>query len=302
MTSKFFYLALFAALCFFCTTQQPSVPHQDPKELKTQVSQLNERLVEAAKDKNINAVIDRYAADAVLMAEYQPVIKGRKSIAAYYTALFAQQQVISYRKVTTELLDFDSTVLEMGTFTKKLANERGFQGKYWNVWRKTAEGDLLLQAETFGFFHPVDDPSEWVVEGLPMEPSSVRTTVELDAYNALMENIVRDRDTETIISLFSEDAAYYPFADTTKTGRTGLHQHYTDYHRPPVTIDSIEVWSYDYLEVAEGIIELSQFYVEWSVPNLSGHTQGTGMRYWKRQPDHSLRLHRMIGLHEYAGN
>ncbi len=300
MTSKFFYLLLLTGLYFSCTRQQPSEPKQDPIDLKTQVSHLNIRLEEATKTSNLSAVIDLYEDDAVLMAEYHPVIKGKKSIEAYYAGLFEKQSVTDNQYVTTEIFDFDSTILEMGTFTKTLSSQQPLQGKYWHVWGKSGDGKLFLKAESFGFFHPVDNPSAWVVAGLAKEPKSIRTTIELDAYNALMENIVRDRDTETIIGLFSKDAAYYPFADTTKAGRSVLHQHYTDYHRPPVNIDSIEVWSYDYINVADGIIELSQFYVEWSVPNLSGHTQGTGMRYWKRQSDLSLRLHRMIGLHEHV--
>ncbi|MEM1135854.1 MAG: hypothetical protein AAGI07_08430 [Bacteroidota bacterium] len=271
--------------------------------IEKKIQTLNNLLVEAAKLKNFAKVANIYMNEAILLAEYNPLIDGKDDIEKYYTEIFDRQDITDYQKHTTEIFHLEETILEIGIFQKDFTDQEQQKGKYWNVWKLQEDGSLLLKAETFGFFYPIKDPSRLVVSsikegGMGMQSrTGVEIPIELDAYSALMGKTVRDRDTKKIVELYTHDGAYSPFADTTKYGYDNLLKHYTQYHSPPVVIDSIEGCTYDYEKVSNGIIRYTKFYVEWTVPNLSGKTEGTGMSYMIRQEDNSLKLHRLIGLH-----
>ncbi|MEZ4885593.1 MAG: hypothetical protein R3E32_12745 [Chitinophagales bacterium] len=275
------------------------------EDLKGTVQKLNQSLIEAAKDKDFSKIIDLYMDEAIVLAEYNPLIDGKKQIENYYTEVFKKQNIEAYQKETEELFDFGETVLEIGNFKKKFSDKKYYEGKYFNVWKYKNDGNLLLKAEAFGYYHPIDTPANLRVlsieeESLGLMPrKGKKIPLELDAYDALNENCVRDRDTKKLIETYTEDATYYPFANTKKDGIENLKKHFIDYHKNPVKIDSIQVWTYDYEKVSDGIIQYSKFYVQWTVPGFTGNTQGTGLIFYKRREDNSLKIHRQIGLHIY---
>ena len=298
-------LPILMIVIFMSCNQVPPTETENvtPDEaISTSIKSLNAKLVDAAKTKSFDKVAEFYEDDAILLAEYNPLIDGKKSIREFYTQLFDRQNITDYQKETKELFHFTNTVLEIGEFTKTCDNDVQ-NGKYWNYWEKKDDGNLTLIAEAFGFNHPIEDPT-------PLRISSIQDTtlglstrnnkeipIELAAYDAMNENIVRDRDTKKVINAYTEDGAYYPFASPAKVGREELSKHYHDYHAGPVKIDSVEVWTYDFHLVDDGVIKYTKFYVDWTVPDFSGNTQGTGIIYYKRQPDNSLKIYRQIGLH-----
>lgn len=273
-------------------------------DLKSKIQALNDSLIKAAKFKDFGKVANLYLDEAILLAEYNPLIDGKKDIEKFYTEIFKRQDVKEYKKETTELFNFGDTFLEIGIFQKTFSDMEVQNGKYWNVWEINGNGNLQLKAETFGFFHHIQDPSELVIdmaeyENITKPKEGVKISDELKILSSKMERIVRERDTKGIVELYTDNGAYYPFADTTKSGTQNLLKHYTQYHSYPVIIDSISSETYRYEEVPDGVIRYTKFYVEWTVPDLSGKTRGTGMSYLKKQEDGSLKLHRVIGLHIY---
>ncbi len=263
----------------------------------------NNQLTKAAQTKNFGLVENIYSDSCLLLAEYQPMIDGKQSVRIYYEEIFRRQNITRYTKKTSEVFDFETLVLEIGTFEKEFVDEEPQTGKYFNVWKKNDVGDLILKAEAFGYFKTLDDPAVLRVltltdESAPLLGRSGKVIpMEIQAYHALGENRVRDRDTEGVVGAYTPDAVYYPYADSAKTGTAGLLKHFTEYHRNPVKIDTIETWTYDYDEVKDGFIRYSKFYVEWTVPGFSGKTEGTGIAYWKRTKDNALKIHRQIGIH-----
>ena len=283
-------------LVFACSEQQNN---ELPKaiDLKTTVTSLNHQLMEAAKTKNFSLIDSLYLDDAILLAEYNPLINRKENIRQYYTEIFSRQDISAYEKETTEVFGFGETILEIGDFKKTFSNAEQHEGKYFNVWKKSAKGSLNLKSETFGYYHPIDSPATLRVNLPQQDLSPIKTILELEAYHALNENCVRDRDTKKLLTSYTDDAVYYPFADSKKAGIDVLTAHFTAYHAPPVKIDSIEIETFDYIPVDDGIIQYSQFFVKWTVPGFIGTTEGTGQIYLKRQADNSLKIHRQIGLH-----
>jgi hypothetical protein len=123
---------------------------------------------------------------------------------------------------------------------------------------------------------------------------------ELKAYNALMEKGVRTRDAALRASFFTDDGSFFPFADTTVTGMGQIKPYLIAYSsRGEVSIDSIQCYTYDFEQSDNYILEYDMFKVRWSTVDLTGRTEGKGIRIWKRQYDHSLRLYREIGTHNH---
>lgn len=267
------------------------------------ITALNKELIEAAITKDFSKIAHLYTEEALLLAEYNPLIDGKAEIEKFYQETFERQDIESYQKNTLELFDLGNSILEIGNFAKKLANLQNQEGKYFNVWESSKNGELKLKSEAFGYYHAIENPAELRVHLLHSDTQVTRNgkiiPLELQAYEARNKNIVRDRDSENAAMSYTEDGIYYPFADTPKVGMENLSKHYHDYHSYPVSIDSIEVWTYDYEIVKGGILKFNKFYVDWSTPESSGKSQGTGIIYYQRQKDNSLKIHRQIGLHIY---
>jgi hypothetical protein len=115
-----------------------------------------------------------------------------------------------------------------------------------------------------------------------------------------MEKGVRIRDGVLRSEFFTEDARFMPFADSTKTGIEQLKPYLIAYStRGNVTIDSIACYTYHHEDFNDFILEYAMFKVKWRVPDVSGMTEGKGIRIWKRQKDKSLKLYREIGTHDH---
>ena len=123
---------------------------------------------------------------------------------------------------------------------------------------------------------------------------------ELKAYNALMEKGVRDRNAMLRSAFFMETGSFKPFADTTVTGIEQIKPYLIAYNSGgKVTIDFIRCYTYDFEYAGDYILEYAMCKVAWSRPDVSGRIEGKGIRIWKRQDDHSLRLYREIGTHNH---
>ncbi|WP_350285847.1 hypothetical protein [uncultured Croceitalea sp.] len=303
---RHFFFSIVVSIVFYaCKHERPIVKNRlaDELNVKESILQQNKKLIAAALHKNSDLMDNVYLDSCLLLAEYQPMLDGKTKIKLYYDELFKRQDLKEYNKKTTEVFDFEKLVLEIGTFRKEFVDSTAQTGKYFNVWQKDTSGQLHLKAETFGFYKPISNPEMLQVKALTDDSTPLlgrfnkKIPMEIQAYHALGENRVRDRDTKGTVDSYTNDAVYYPFADSAKTGRKGLLKHFTAYHKNPVKIDSIETWTYDYDLVADGIIRYSKFYVKWTVPGYTGTTRGSGIAYWRRTEDNALKIHRQLGTH-----
>ncbi|MEQ8241782.1 nuclear transport factor 2 family protein, partial [Fulvivirga sp.] len=151
-------LLLLLATVLACK-EQPTNQQIEVIDLKVTIASLNNQLVAAAKARDFTQVDKLYLNDAILLAEYNPLIAGKEDIEKYYAEIFKRQEVTDYQKETTELFDFGATILEIGDFKKSFSNTQQQEGKYFNVWQQSASGSLKLKSEAFGYYHPIDSPA-----------------------------------------------------------------------------------------------------------------------------------------------
>lgn len=295
------WLLLVLLSLFACAGQGPKGSSNIPsKRVYEQLLENSAQIVDAAKSKEFENIAFWYDDESMLMADYNPMIKSRVNIAIFYDSIFSREELSAYSREIVDVLQLSNRVIEIGLFTKTFADFTKRKGKYLTVWQINSEGLLEIRAESFGYLHEIDDPTRLVVsEASRSHPQPIDMPWELEAYNALGESNVIDRIAERSVSAYTEDGMYLPFADTIKSGKSTLLSHYRAYYEHPVRIDSIQIFAFACDQVEDGYIKYGGFYVDWSFPGFAGNTVGTGISYWRRQEDNSLRIHRQIGLHIY---
>lgn len=276
-----------------------------------QIQKLSAILTAAEKNDDIKSFLAHYDENAISMPEYQPALTGVDEVEAFYKEIFQRQAIKVFERKVDEIINLDNTILEIGTFKKEYTDASSDtlltqNGKYWNIWQVQPDGRFKLKGEAFGFFHPVKNPGALVVQLPKTQPakseiaSDKKISFELKAYNALNEKLVKIRDGAQRSEFYTDDAKFMPFAEPTVTGINEIKPYLIEYStRGDVNIDSLAVYTYHYENLDDYILEYSKFKVKWSVPQLSGRTEGKGIRLWKRQEDKSLKIFRHIGTHNH---
>ena len=301
----------FAFFLLSACTERGNGSTNHTNTIKGKLQKLSEVLVASEKKDDLENFLTCYDTNVICMPEYQITLNGMNEIKAFYKEIFQRQKIKSLQRRADEILELDSTIIEIGTFKKEYADLKTDalitqNGKYLNIWEVKPDGNLKLKGEAFGFFHPVANPEALIVEIEKIQadasaPSFARKIpFELKAYNALMEKAVRIRDGDLRSEFFTKDGSFMPFADSTVSGMEKIKPYLKDYSaRWELTFDSISVYTHHAEYFDDHVLEYSKFHVKWSTPQSSGKTEGKGIRIWKRQEDKSLRLYREIGTHDH---
>src|SRR5690606_677101 len=136
-----------------------------------------------------------------------------------------RQNIKSFQRMTEEIIDLDSAIVEFGTLTKEYTNADSgsdslltLNGKYYHVWAVQPNGGLKLKGEAFGYFHHVPAPETFVVAGAETDPAKADSFTgkpapfELRAYNALNEKLVKSRDGAARSEFYTAESKFMPFA------------------------------------------------------------------------------------------
>ncbi|WP_159092378.1 hypothetical protein [Aquimarina sp. Aq107] len=297
---NFIFLTIILIMLLACENSKSNKINklQESERVEDLLREYNKRISTAIKTGSFEVIQDLYDQESLLFTDYNPLIVHSDNIKLYYDIIFARQNVKEYHRKTIDVIEFSNRIIEIGLFTKVFENSKKLNGKYFNVWKKKTNGKLKIRAEAFGYLEHIDDPKVFLV---PEASTSISKTIEvpreLMAYTTLGKSNVIARIPEKTADSYTDDTMYLPFADTIKTGKAVLLDHYKAYYKNPVQIDSLEIMTYAYDKVENGYIKYGGFYVDWTVPGFSGNTAGSGISYWRREKDNSLRIHRQIGLH-----
>lgn len=102
-------------------------------------------------------VVQNYFAENIkLMPEFERTIMGKSNALNYYRVFTSYFEVKAYNRIENNILDMDSLIFEMGTFSmditvKSSGEQIDVKGKYINVWRKTKESGLLLLTDAWNY-------------------------------------------------------------------------------------------------------------------------------------------------------
>jgi ketosteroid isomerase-like protein len=203
-----------------------NIQAEDEQNIRLLTQQLDDAEVSA----NVGECLALYEENAICMPEYQATLDGRNEIESYYREMFKRQRIKTIHRSPQEFIHFENTIVVIGTYIREyripsVDSSINLQGKYCHVWSLQA-GARRIKAETFGYFHPVDHPEALIISKNQQQPDEgdiqIEVPFELKAYNALMEKGVRERNATLRADFFTDDAVFYPFADTAVVGMNQL--------------------------------------------------------------------------------
>jgi ketosteroid isomerase-like protein len=308
MTARLFFLIII--LCFVNNSVigQPNNLYK----FKGKIEIINKQIAQAFINKNVETIINQFDKDAICMPELQPTMKGRDAIKECYAEILNRRQITLFNKTIVETIQLKNNIAEIGRFNISYNNVDGqtttLNGKYFNIWTLQNNGDLKLKAESFGYFHNIDNPTLHLVTiskehssyTFPQpSPSTNGLSFQLKALNTLMEKSVQTRDGNLRADFFTDDAIFMPFADSSKVGIKSIRTHLIAYNSYPVKIDTISIYNEYFEDCGNFVIEYPRFYVKWHTSDNSGIGTGKGIRIWKREKNCSLKLYREIGIHDH---
>jgi ketosteroid isomerase-like protein len=284
----------------------------NPYKVRTQLEGVAAQLKSVLAEKDVLRLMNHYTSNAVSMPEYQPTLEGAEAIKLYYTEMFKRYSIFTFDKQQQEVIVMEHHVAEIGTFTltyasKNTSDKKMESGKYFNIWAILPDNSLKIEAESFGYFRNVTNPSDFIIKGASVNnfkkqqgnENTKSIAFELEALNTLMEKAVTNRDASLRADYFTTDAVFMPFADSLKVGLKNIREHLIAYNTGNVTIDSISIYNTGFVTDESYVIEYPRFYVQWRLPEMKGTSQGKGIRIWRREPDCSLKIFREIGLHDH---
>lgn len=299
-----------------CMLLWPAIVHaqtgKNDAGLMKRFQQLTDRLTVAERKSDTKSYMAFYEKDAISMPEFQPTLRGISELQVYYKNIFSRQQISLYEKKLEEAIVLDNnTTAVTGTFKKEYRATASdtiqtLEGKFCQVWRLQTDGSYKVSGEITGFFHHVAAPEQLFVSmqlqnGQQPLYTEEEIPLELRAYNALMAKYVNDGEGALRSRFFTDDGRFMPFEHATVYGKKNLKEYLVAYDTRPAAFhfDTLKVFTYEFIYFDDYVLEYPKFRVKWRMNDQSGRVEGKGIRIWKRQKDHSLRIYIELSSHNY---
>lgn len=245
-----------------------------------------------------------------LMPEFQKTVFTKNNAALYFKSFLSRFDVLEYQYTELDILDLGSRVVETGTFRMKLKLKSNttlneVEGKYMDIWEKL-NGSLTLL--TMGWNH--NQRSEIDEQYRFMDVPAVQTayqphvvikdnvSFELAALNKLHESSIIEHDSRIWGQFFTEDIVLLSNLHQLSIGKKAV-QEYLDFHvRELPVFEKLDIRNDEIDNLGEYVIEYASHIANWRSGEASGVNTGKNIRLWRREPDHSLKIFRNIGMYD----
>ncbi|MEL6853389.1 MAG: hypothetical protein AAFP92_33065, partial [Bacteroidota bacterium] len=256
-----------------------------------------------------NAVVRKgfYAADAYLLGEYQPVLKGAEAIGRYHAAFLDRFAVSQFESERLELLDLGGWLLETGTFdmtvsAKNATASESLPGKYQTLWRQAENGQWEVFAEAWNYSRPVEDwgrfhfpeiaPYDHLASPWPKVP------LQVQALNQLSEEIISGHDAERWTELYDTQGMLLYSHSPLYQGKSAVGAHLQEHVKGLPTFRRLDIGTFFLIELKDYIVELGNHYVDWAFEDQQGISTGKNIRTWKKGKDGRLRVYRQVAMYD----
>ncbi len=149
MKNKLFPILAFLPFLALCQTPaQSDAPSPETVETLNKIQELMEQ---ATLKGDYQAIAEHYTADAVVMPDFAPAIRGKKALLAAYKS--QQEEGIRFHSFSTtaELRwQKEDEIFERGTFGmsvtgRKSSKPTAYYGSYFQIWQKESGERYLLK-------------------------------------------------------------------------------------------------------------------------------------------------------------
>lgn len=262
---------------------------------------------------NRTELIQSYYSDGIrLMPAFQKTIIGKGNVDLYHKAFSARFIVAEFTMNQVEVLDLGSQILEIGRLNMKLTlksngQEHTLAGKYLNLWEEQSTGELLLITaawnydQHYGEFHErlkFDEVPSFHTALQPNVPVNSSISFELSALNRLLDETVTQHDASTWSQYYSDDAmqlsSYHPIF----RGKQAIVDYLNMHAKELPIFEGLDIRNDRIDNLGAFVIEYASHIASWKNGQATGVNMGKNIRIWRREPDHSLKLFRTIGMYD----
>jgi ketosteroid isomerase-like protein len=311
-------LAVLAGLLTICGLPPTSAENAKPRAAN-QVSQSHldqlarfrteypENLVSATPER----MVTYFADDVRLMPTYQRTVFGRTNASAYYRAFVERFQVRDFRRELGEIADFGGRVGEYGRFTQTLVRKSSgkvyaIEGKYLDLWTKTADGHLQLMTQVWNYLAPLEFGEELRFAGVPAVqvafaahvPVKGGISFDLAALNQLLGVAVAQHDAAVWSQFFPDDAVLIPNYSSIRRGRTVIDEYIVAHTAQLPVFEKLDIRNDRIDDLGDYVIEYASHVANWRAGDASGVNTGKDLRVWRREPNGALRMFWQIGNYD----
>jgi len=289
--------------CLLATlSANAAVPSASP-ELKSTLGAMRATRIQAILEGNPEPLVAPCTGSTRLMTEGLATVFGSSNIAAYFRAFFARFTVRAYVYNDVQTWDMGPRVAEFGRFTMRLAPKAGggelsLQGKYLDLWEHHSGGGLRLAAIASNFDAWLPNGDILRFDGIPSVrvamqarvPMENDLSVELAAYNLLIQRALIEHDAALWSRIYADDAVLLPNNAPIARGHAAIEAFIEAHCRELPIFEQLDLRN-DRIEEADGYIcEFASHIANWRNGAASGVSTGKNLRIWRRQPDHALKL------------
>jgi ketosteroid isomerase-like protein len=254
--------------------------------------------------------VKEYYSDSIrVMPEFQKTILSLENAEKYYKAFFNRFKIKSYTRNIDEILDLDSKLMEIGTFDMSMSDSiktYELKGKYANIWKKDSTGNPKLLTEAWNYDHNVEFEQRLKFDNVPSitmaleahVPITDNISFELAGLNSLMEKIISQKDGNLWTKFYDDNGKSLHSFKPMIIGRKKLDEYYLEHAEELPVFEKLDIRT-DKIEELNGyVLEYATAIANWRMNEYSGVSTSKNIRLWKRQPNGSLKIYRLIAMYD----
>ena len=261
------------------------------------------------QNEDFESLTNYYSNQVRLMPEFNGTVLGLDKVKMYYDVFFKAFDIKEINRQTIEVLDLGSKIIEHGSFKLTVSDTGGqylLEGKYQQIWDLTTQGNYRLILEAWNYDHGVsigdklrfyDVPSiRMALE--PHVPIDSNISFELAGLNALMELTIMEKDANIWSMFYTDDAISMHSFSPLVSGRIALDNYFEAHAKEMPVFEKLDVRT-DRIEELDGyVLEYATAIANWRNGSNSGISTSKNTRLWRREPNGSLKIFRMIAVYD----
>jgi len=133
----------------------------DPQDVRQAVAAAHAAYIRAMRDRDVDALAEHFAVDAILLPQASAMRRGRDAIRDWFGTWLPATTFDEFSLRSEEIAAVEDTAYEVGTFRQVWATAGGppgsYQGRYLMVWRREPDGRWRILRDMFSLER--DSPS-----------------------------------------------------------------------------------------------------------------------------------------------
>jgi ketosteroid isomerase-like protein len=128
---------------------------QSAADYKVKIEKINKQMAKYMLEGNSEKNLELYAADAISMPSYEPMLEGIAAIRKSSEAMMKSgMKITSFEPVTVKVLVNGNMITEIGTYKMSMSmpgmeKPMNDHGKYLTIWEKQKDGSLKVKVDTW---------------------------------------------------------------------------------------------------------------------------------------------------------